>query len=104
MLVVRGRNIAHAHPTRLTDIGSSQQLRGGGNSLSSQVYRTADVSVLSKSFSDQNSVNQKAMLAGIVYLWITVSSWTAETCATIRDLRETNTPTIMEDPATDVFL
>lgn len=37
------------------------------------------------------------MLAGIVYLWITVSSWTAETSATIRDSRETNTPTIMED-------
>lgn len=44
------------------------------------------------------------MLAGIVYLWITVSSWTAETSATIRDLRETNTSTIMEDPAADVFL
>lgn len=44
------------------------------------------------------------MLAGIAYLWITVSSWTAETSATIRDLRETNTPAKMEDPAADVFL
>lgn len=44
------------------------------------------------------------MLAGIVYLWITVSSWTAETSATIGDLRETNTPTKMEDAAADVFL
>lgn len=44
------------------------------------------------------------MLAEIVYLWITVSSWTAETSATIRDLRETNTPTKMEDAAADVFL
>lgn len=44
------------------------------------------------------------MLAGIVYLWITVSSWTAEISATIRDMRENNTPTIMEDPAADVFL